>query len=70
MFKDVKPMTLFGSLRSLTFRLWDEKGRKLIGFRRIKKQRKLKKEETGDGAGEDSNDRDNHDDRQRQARNS
>jgi omega-6 fatty acid desaturase (delta-12 desaturase) len=40
MFAEVKPTTLIGSLKSLTFRLWDEKARKLIGFRQLKRQRK------------------------------
>lgn len=39
MFADVKPTTLFGSLKSLTYRLWDEKARKLIGFRQLRRQR-------------------------------
>ncbi len=71
MFMEVKPMTLFGSLRSLTFRLWDEKGRKLIGFRGMKKQRSEEnpeeEEENRNGAGEESNNRSDHDDRQRPA---
>jgi len=32
----VKPVTLLGSFKSLTYRLWDEKSRKLVGFRRLK----------------------------------
>jgi hypothetical protein len=32
----VKPMTLFGSLKSLTYRLWDENSGKLVGFRHLK----------------------------------
>ncbi|HEX4263861.1 MAG TPA: fatty acid desaturase [Verrucomicrobiae bacterium] len=32
LFQKVKPVTLFGSFRSLTFRLWDEQRRKLVGF--------------------------------------
>ena len=39
MFQEVKPMSLLGSLKSITFRLWDEKARKLIGFH-LRKQRK------------------------------
>lgn len=39
MFEEVEPMTLFGSLKTLTFRLWDEKGRKLISFRQLRRQR-------------------------------
>jgi omega-6 fatty acid desaturase (delta-12 desaturase) len=32
----VKPITLLNSFKSLSFRLWDEKGRKLVGYRRLK----------------------------------
>ena len=39
MFAEVKPLTLFGSLKSITFRLWDEKARKLISFRKLRKLR-------------------------------
>ena len=37
MFSDVKPLTFFTSLKSLTFRLWDEKPGKLITFRHLRK---------------------------------
>jgi hypothetical protein len=33
-FQQVKPITLFESLKSLNFRLWDEASRKLVSFRR------------------------------------
>jgi omega-6 fatty acid desaturase (delta-12 desaturase) len=33
LFQTVKPVTLFSSFKSLTFRLWDEQRRKLVGFR-------------------------------------
>jgi acyl-lipid omega-6 desaturase (Delta-12 desaturase) len=36
LFQTVKPVTLFASLKSLTFRLWDEQHRKLVGFRALK----------------------------------
>jgi omega-6 fatty acid desaturase (delta-12 desaturase) len=36
MFQEVKPITLFASVKSLTFRLWDEEGRKLVGFGYLK----------------------------------
>ena len=36
MFQDVKPITLFSSLKSLTLRLWDEKLKKLVGYRHLK----------------------------------
>lgn len=32
LFQQVKPVTLFASLKSLTFRLWDERRQKLVGF--------------------------------------
>ena len=36
LFQGVKPITLFHSLKSLTFRLWDEPRKKLVGFHRLK----------------------------------
>ncbi len=33
MFQNVKPLTIRTSLKSLTFRLWDEGRRKLIGYK-------------------------------------
>ncbi len=36
MFQGVKPITLFSSLKSLNFRLWDEKLKKLVGFRHLR----------------------------------
>lgn len=33
---EVKPLTVRGSLRSLTLRLWDEQNKKLVGFRSLK----------------------------------
>jgi omega-6 fatty acid desaturase (delta-12 desaturase) len=39
MFREVKPLTLFASLRTLTLRLWDEKHKKLVGFSHLKKMR-------------------------------
>src|SRR5262249_25095407 len=32
LFQTVKPLTLFSSLKSLTFRLWDERRQKLVGY--------------------------------------
>jgi omega-6 fatty acid desaturase (delta-12 desaturase) len=32
LFQTVKPITLFSSFKSLTFRLWDERRRKLVGY--------------------------------------
>jgi acyl-lipid omega-6 desaturase (Delta-12 desaturase) len=39
LFQQVKPLTLWGSLKSLTFRLWDEQGRKLVSFRHLRKMK-------------------------------
>lgn len=36
LFQTVKPVTLFASFKALTFRLWDEQRRKLVGFRAVK----------------------------------
>jgi omega-6 fatty acid desaturase (delta-12 desaturase) len=41
-FQQVKPLTLFSSLKSLTFRLWDEQRGRLVSFRQM---RKAKREE-------------------------
>jgi omega-6 fatty acid desaturase (delta-12 desaturase) len=35
-FQSVKPVTLFASFKSLTFRLWDEQRRQLVGYRGLK----------------------------------
>jgi len=43
MFQDVKPITLFSALKSLTFRLWDESAKKLVGYRHLRDLRKKKK---------------------------
>lgn len=42
LFQTVKPITLFGSFKSFTFRLWDEQRHRLVGFghlRTLSKQR-------------------------------
>jgi len=39
-FQQVKPVTLFSSLKSFTFRLWDEQRRKLVGYRHLKDLRR------------------------------
>jgi acyl-lipid omega-6 desaturase (Delta-12 desaturase) len=36
LFQSVKPITFFSSFRSLTFRLFDEKGKKLVGYGHLK----------------------------------
>ncbi len=40
LFQRVEPVTLWGSLKSLSFRLWDEQRRKLVGYRRLRKIRR------------------------------
>ena len=39
-FEQVKPMTLFGSLRSLGLRLWDESSKKLVNFGHIRQRKR------------------------------
>ena len=36
MFRQVKPVTLWRSLKALSFRLWDEQRRKLVGYGRLR----------------------------------
>jgi acyl-lipid omega-6 desaturase (Delta-12 desaturase) len=36
MFHNVKPVTLWSSLKSMSFRLWDEQRKKLVGYGRLK----------------------------------
>jgi omega-6 fatty acid desaturase (delta-12 desaturase) len=40
LFQQVKPVTFFGSFKSLTFRLWDEKRGKLVSFRHLRHLRR------------------------------
>jgi omega-6 fatty acid desaturase (delta-12 desaturase) len=40
LFQTVKPVTLFSSFKSFTFRLWDEQRRKLVGYRALRAIRK------------------------------
>ena len=39
LFRSVKALTLWSSLHSVTLRLWDEKSRKLVGFRQARRMR-------------------------------
>lgn len=48
-FQQVKPLTFFESLKSLAFRFWDEKAKKLVGVRRMRQLRKERKEEVRRG---------------------
>jgi omega-6 fatty acid desaturase (delta-12 desaturase) len=40
LFQTVKPITLFASFKSFTFRLWDEQRRKLVGYRHLRTLRR------------------------------
>jgi omega-6 fatty acid desaturase (delta-12 desaturase) len=40
LFQKVKPITLFSSLKSFTFRLWDEPQKRLVGYRRMRQLRR------------------------------
>jgi omega-6 fatty acid desaturase (delta-12 desaturase) len=42
LFQTVRPVTLLPSLKSLTFRLWDEQRRRLVSFRALKNRGKLR----------------------------
>lgn len=42
-FHSVKPVTLISSLKSFTFRLWDEQKRRLVGYRHLNEIRKQQK---------------------------
>jgi omega-6 fatty acid desaturase (delta-12 desaturase) len=44
LFQEVKPITLFSSFKSFTFRFWDEHNRQLIGYRRLRQLRKQQKQ--------------------------
>jgi acyl-lipid omega-6 desaturase (Delta-12 desaturase) len=46
-FQQVKPITLFASLKSLRFRLWDEAAKKLVGYRRMKQMRREQRGKSG-----------------------
>jgi omega-6 fatty acid desaturase (delta-12 desaturase) len=43
LFQTVKPITLFASFKSLTFRLWDEQQRRLVGFGHLRTVRAQQK---------------------------
>ena len=36
LFREVKAVTLWSSMKSLSFRLWDEQRQKLVGYRRLR----------------------------------
>ena len=39
LFQSVPPITLFSSLKSFGFRLWDEQREKMVGFSALRKMR-------------------------------
>lgn len=43
MFQQVRPVTFFGSFKTLTLRLWDEQRKKLVGYRHLREMRKQQK---------------------------
>jgi omega-6 fatty acid desaturase (delta-12 desaturase) len=45
LFQEVKPITFWASLKSLTFRVWDEQQRKLISFRQMRRRERKRKQE-------------------------
>jgi acyl-lipid omega-6 desaturase (Delta-12 desaturase) len=44
LFQQVKPITLASSLKSLAFRLWDEEGRKLVGYAQMRQRKREQRE--------------------------
>jgi acyl-lipid omega-6 desaturase (Delta-12 desaturase) len=44
LFQTVKPVTLLGSLKSLTFRLWDEQRQRLVGYRALRVMKKQRRQ--------------------------
>ena len=44
MFQKVKPVTLFSSFKSFTFRLWDEQRRRLVGYGHLRTLRRQRRE--------------------------
>lgn len=42
-FQSIEPLTLWKGFKSLTFRLWDEQERKLVGFKHVKHRRRIAK---------------------------
>src|SRR5216110_917553 len=44
LFQTVKPVTFFSSLKSFTFRLWDEQHQRLVGYRVLRNIRKQQRQ--------------------------
>lgn len=47
LFSSVKPVTLWSSLKSFNYRLWDEEQRELVGYRRLREVRKRRQQNQG-----------------------
>jgi len=47
-FQQVRPITLFASLKSLKFRFWDEPAKKLVGYSRMRQVRREQREKRRD----------------------
>jgi omega-6 fatty acid desaturase (delta-12 desaturase) len=39
LFHSVRPMTLLSSIKCMTFRLWDEEGRRMVGYSALRAAR-------------------------------
>jgi omega-6 fatty acid desaturase (delta-12 desaturase) len=50
LFQQVKPLTLTRSLKALTFRLWDEQEKKLVGYAHLRKLGRERRASTKDAA--------------------
>lgn len=46
MFQEVKPLTLKKSFKSISYRLWDEQQKKLVGYRHLREMKQKNKEST------------------------
>ena len=44
LFHQVKPITLVSSLKSMTYRLWDEQHNKLVGYREMRRVRQQQRQ--------------------------
>jgi len=49
LFQQVKPITLGSSMKSLAFRLWDERAKKLVGYARMRQLRKEQQQDMSAG---------------------
>jgi len=54
LFQTVKTVTFFSSLKSLTYRLWDEGRHELVGYRQLKIRRKQESQKSANGPVADS----------------